>query len=101
YQQRVEGEFREKPEQAYESAIEAAQTRITNDLNLTAPPPGELVRERFHPAASEESKEILLGKPPAYKITLDLKLTRRDYLELAEVDRATRVTERMGDTARG
>jgi len=99
YEKTVEGLGLTKNE-AFEDAIDKARAQVTHDLRLTVPVSAEFVRERLKLDQHEKELENFVKGDPAYRITVDLQMTRGTYLELAEADRAVRVDERMEGVAR-
>ena len=99
YEKPVEG-LGFKKDEAFEDAIEKARAQVTHDLGLTVPVSGEFVRERLKANQHEEVIKDFIKGEPAYRTTLDLKMTRGSYLELAEAERGFRVNERMEGVAR-
>jgi hypothetical protein len=88
------------PPEAFESAIEKARALVTHDLGLSVPVSREFICERLKKDQHEEPLKDFVPGRQAYKVTLDLQLTRGTYLELAEADRAVRVSDRMDGMAR-
>jgi len=86
--------------EAFESAIEKARAQVTHDLGLSVPVSREFICERLKKDQHEEPLKDFVPGRQAYKVTLDLAMTRGTYLELAEADRAVTVSDRMEGVAR-
>ena len=96
----VQGDYRENLKEALESAVDTARNDLTHMLRLTVPPPREVVREKLVKKETPEKNDELVVGTPHMRVALDLVLTRGTYLELAEAERAVRITNRMEGSAR-
>jgi len=99
YEKSVDGLGLTKNE-AFDDAIEKARAQVTHDLGLSVPVSAEFVRMRLKDDQREEELKNFVKGDPAYRITVDLKMNRGTYLELAEAERSARVTDRSEGVAR-
>jgi hypothetical protein len=98
----LQGEYGLDKDEAWDLAADAARNVITHEFGLNQPPSRDFVRHRIMRLKDDSVQEMAIdGVGKVFLVKFDLELTRLDYRELAEADRAARVSDRLEGAARG